>query len=154
MPTHFIKRGGVWVLGQGVLMLAVIVLGVVCRSGPLKPGALIAGAILFVVGAVCGIAGAIALGANLTPFPRPAPATQLVQHGIYSLVRHPLYTSVTCCSLGWALLWQSWPALAAALALAVFFDAKARREERWLRGQFPGYAEYQQRVRRFIPWLY
>jgi protein-S-isoprenylcysteine O-methyltransferase Ste14 len=33
-----------------------------------------------------------------------------------------------------------------------FFHAKARREEHWLRWQFPEYADYEQRVRRFIPW--
>jgi protein-S-isoprenylcysteine O-methyltransferase Ste14 len=57
-------------------------------------------------------------------------------------------------SLGWALIWRSWPALLAALALAPFFDAKARVEERWLREQFADYAGYTRRVRRFIPWVY
>jgi protein-S-isoprenylcysteine O-methyltransferase Ste14 len=61
---------------------------------------------------------------------------------------------VFCGSVGWALVWQSWPALLATLALAPFFDAKARREECWLRQQFPEYASYEQRVRRFIPWIY
>ena len=37
---------------------------------------------------------------------------------------------------------------------AGFLDAKARREERWLRVQFPAYAEYAAKVRRLIPWLY
>ena len=78
----------------------------------------------------------------------------LVQHGIYSLIRHPLYTAVFCAAAGWSLLRESWPALAASLALAVFLDAKARREERWLRQRFPDYDRYAQRVRRFIPWIY
>ncbi len=38
--------------------------------------------------------------------------------------------------------------------LAPLLDARAQREERWLRQQFPEYAAYQQRVRRFIPWIY
>jgi protein-S-isoprenylcysteine O-methyltransferase Ste14 len=78
----------------------------------------------------------------------------LVQSGIYQLIRHPLYTAVFCGSVGWALVWRSWPALVAALALAPLFDAKARAEERWLRQQFPEYAGYEQRVRRFVPWIY
>jgi protein-S-isoprenylcysteine O-methyltransferase Ste14 len=40
------------------------------------------------------------------------------------------------------------------LALAFFFDAKARHEERWLLRQFPEYDSYARRVRRFIPGLY
>ncbi len=78
----------------------------------------------------------------------------LVQHGIYARLRHPLYTAVFCAVLGWSLVWQSWPALAFSLALGVFFDAKARREESWLREKFPEYPDYERRVRRFIPWIY
>jgi protein-S-isoprenylcysteine O-methyltransferase Ste14 len=78
----------------------------------------------------------------------------MVQSGIYSWMRHPLYTSVICGTLGWSLIWQSWPALAASLVLALLLDAKARHEERWLRQQFPEYAKYEKRVRRFIPGVY
>jgi len=56
--------------------------------------------------------------------------------------------------MGWALVWRSWPALLAALALAPVLCAKARREERWLRQHFPEYAAYERRVRRFIPWIF
>ena len=54
-------------------------------------------------------------------------------------------------SLGWALIWQSWQAFIASQVLIPFFHAKARREERWLREQFPDYADYERRVPRFIP---
>jgi protein-S-isoprenylcysteine O-methyltransferase Ste14 len=80
--------------------------------------------------------------------------SQLVQSGIYALIRHPLYTAVFSASTGWALLYASWPALIAALCLAPFFDAKASVEERALQAKFPEYAHYQSRVKRFIPWVY
>ena len=70
------------------------------------------------------------------------------------MIRHPLYTSVIAVAIGWALVWQSWPALLAAAALIPFFHAKALNEERWLREKFPDYADYERRVRRFIPWIY
>jgi protein-S-isoprenylcysteine O-methyltransferase Ste14 len=57
-------------------------------------------------------------------------------------------------SLGWACLWRSLPGAALALIQAVLLDAKARREERWLREKFPGYGEYAAKVRRLIPWVY
>ena len=100
------------------------------------------------------IAGVLALGRNLTPFPRPSPKTKLVQRGIYSVLRHPLYTSVVCGAVGCSLLRQSLPGLAVSLVLALFFDAKARREERWLREKFPDYDQYAVKVKRLIPWLY
>ena len=99
-------------------------------------------------------------GGHGQPGPEPDAVSQtireqpLVQTGIYGLIRHPLYTAVFCGSVGWALVWQSWPALLAALALAPLFDAKARREERWLRQKFPEYAGYERQVRRFVPWIY
>ena len=106
------------------------------------------------VGAGVALAGAMALGRNLTPFPKPSVSAQLVRHGIYAVIRHPLYTSVITVAFGWALVWQSWPALLVAVMLIPFFHAKARHEERWLREKFPDYADYERRVRRFIPWIY
>ena len=152
--THFFQRGGAWVLGQGVLLAGVIMLAPLVHASTCQPVVVIAGAVLLLMSAGVALAGAVALGRNLTPFPKPAAQAQLVRHGIYAFVRHPLYTSVIAGALGWALVWQSWPALWVALALVPFFDAKARREEGWLREKFPAYAIYQQQVRRFIPWLY
>lgn len=150
----FVQRGGLWVLGQAGLMLAVFLLALLFHASRRQNAGMVCGVILFVLGGICGIAGAVVLRGGLTPLPKPGANTKLVRHGIYGLMRHPLYTSVILASLGWALIWQSWPALLAALVLGLFFDAKARREERWLREKFPEYADYARRVRRFIPWVY
>lgn len=141
-------------LAQSVLMPAVVALGVAFPGDWSNRSMTWAGFVAFALGGICGIAGVWVLGGNRTPFPKPRPASLLVQRGIYSLMRHPLYTSVVLASMGWALIWQSLPALIAALASGSFFDAKARREERWLAAQFPEYADYSRRVRRFIPWVY
>lgn len=135
-------------------MVVVFPGGVIWRHQWSHGATTVGGALLLFAGAVCGLAGALSLGRNLTPFPQPSARTNLVQTGIYGLMRHPLYTAVICASLGWALVWASWPALAAALCLGPFFDAKARIEERALRLKFAEYAEYEKRVKRFIPGLY
>ena len=67
---------------------------------------------------------------------------------------HGLSGYVILTGFGWALVWLSWPALLAAVALIPFFHAKSCREEAFLREKFPGYREYEVRTRRFIPWLY
>lgn len=152
--TCFFQRGGAWVLGQSVLLVAVVLLAVLLPGTGFNPMIVIAGAALMLMGAGVALAGALALGRNLTPFPKPKKQALLVRHGIYALIRHPLYTSVISVSIGWALVWQSWPSLLVAVALIPFFYAKARHEERWLREKFPEYADYERRVRRFIPWLY
>lgn len=153
MKRGFIQRGGLWVLGQGVLLLAVFVCGILWHKQWHSLLVVFCGGLLLLTAALCGIAGAVALGRDLTPYPQPSSTTQLVQTGIYGLIRHPLYTAVICGALGWALAWASWPSLMVAAALPPFFDAKARREERSLRRQFPEYSLYAKRVKRFLPWV-
>ena len=154
MADNFVQRGGLWVLGQAALLGAVIVGGILCRNQWQHLALTLCGAFLLLIASGCALAGTISLGRNLTPFPKPSAGSSLVQTGIYGFIRHPLYTAVFCGSIGWALVWQSWPALLAGLALAPLFDGKARLEERWLRQQFPEYATYARRVRRFVPWIY
>ena len=154
MSGNFLQRGGLWVLGQSALLCALIAGGLLCRNQWQSLVLTFCGAGLLLIAAGCGLAGTVSLRRNLTPFPKPSASTTLVRTGIYGFIRHPLYTAVFCGAVGWALVWRSWPALLAALALGLLFDAKARREERWLRQQFPEYSGYEQRVRRFVPWIY
>ncbi len=154
MPGNFVQRDGLWVLGQGLLLCAVIAGGILFRGQWHSLWLTLGGAALLLITSVCGLAGTISLGRNLTPFPKPTVNTRLVRTGIYALIRHPLYTAVFCGSVGWALVWQSWPALIAGLALAPLFDGKTRREEQWFREQFPEYSDYKRRVGRFVPWIY
>jgi protein-S-isoprenylcysteine O-methyltransferase Ste14 len=149
----FLERGGAWVLIQFVLMAAVVLLAVVFHGDWTRGLVIAVGLVLFVAGGGFGIAGVAVLGRNRTPFPKPRAHSEFVQRGVYAWVRHPLYTSVMLASLGWALIWQSGPAFLVALALVLFFHAKARREERWLGEMFPGYKDYAQRVPRFLPRL-
>ena len=151
--TRFFQRGGGWVLAQLLLLGLSSLLAVWFRSQFCSKLAVATGLLLLAVGAVLALIGALTLGRNLTPFPQCGEHSRLVHRGIYALIRHPIYTSVMLAAVGWALIWQSWLGLLAASLLIPFFHAKARREEHWLRWQFPEYADYEQRVRRFIPWL-
>lgn len=154
MNSNFVQRGGWWVVGQFLLLVAAAILGVACRDESPHPLLLLCGWLLLGASALCGVGGGVALGRNLTPFPKPLVRSQLVQRGIYGWMRHPIYTAVICAFVGWSLIQSSWPAFAVSVVIAVFLDAKARHEEHWLRQQFPDYGRYEQQVRRFIPWLY
>jgi protein-S-isoprenylcysteine O-methyltransferase Ste14 len=149
--TNAPNYGAAWVFIQSVLLLAVVVLGVVDRGDWTRIWLITGGAAMFVAGGAIGVAGVGVLGRNRTPFPQPRADSELVQHGIYAHLRHPLYTSVMLASFGWALIWQSGAAAVAALVLVPFLLAKARHEERWLRVKFPGYADYARRVPAFLP---
>jgi protein-S-isoprenylcysteine O-methyltransferase Ste14 len=152
----FIARGGLWVLGQAGL-LAWIGLGAICskthHSG--RSAILVSTAILLLgLSAACGIAGTIALGRNLTPYPHSQDDTALVTSGIYGWMRHPLYTALILWASGWSLWWGSWPAGFGTVALVFFIILKARVEERHLLSRYPAYADYQRRVRGFIPGIF
>lgn len=150
----FLQRGGWWVVAQNALTLAVLALAPLFRGQWHHTAITIAGAVLFGIGGWFGIAGVRALGRNLTVYPKPLENSKLVQHGVYALVRHPLYSSLMFASVGWTLFWRSWAALAASVALTLVLQAKAIREERWLRGRYRDYGDYQQRVKRFVPGLW
>jgi protein-S-isoprenylcysteine O-methyltransferase Ste14 len=152
--TKFIQRGGLWVLSQALLLLAAIFLGLRFRGNGGHPVSGISGGILLAAGASIALAGGFALGRTITPFPEPSTQAQLVRSGIFSAVRHPIYAGLVVASTGWALFWRSWPALLMALGLLPFLDAKARREEEWLRERFPEYREYEASVKRFVPGIY
>lgn len=150
-------RGGEWVMGQFVLLAAILVaprgiLGIGEATVTWKRFFL--GLLSVASGVGLLRAGGRDLGNNLTPYPRPRRDSTLVQEGVYGVVRHPLYTGLTLCALGWSLLRGSTPALLLTVILAIFFDRKAALEETWLVQRFPEYASYRQRVAKLIPWLY
>lgn len=148
------SRGGIWVVAQFALMFAGLAAGPIWRASWNGWPTFAAGIFLLLVGAWLGLRGQHDLGAHRTPFPQPKEDGRLIMAGIYARLRHPLYASVIALGFAWALLWRSWPALGLAMVQILFFDAKARREERWLRERFSDYAAYAQRVKRFIPGLY
>ena len=83
--------------------------------------------------------------------PEPNASVALVQSGLYTRIRHPIYTGVMLAGLGAAMAHGHWIPLLIALALCVFFAYKSTFEERWLMQVYPAYAAYRQRAGRFLP---
>lgn len=154
--NEWTERGGMWLLVQFPL---VAVAAILARVGPRLPAPL--GTIvrplgfgLIATGASFFVAGLATLGRNLTPFPRPKLGATLVRTGPYRVVRNPVYTGGILMSLGHT-LWHRRPlGLLGTVALFLFFDAKARREERWLEQAFPQYPAYRRQTKKLIPGLY
>jgi protein-S-isoprenylcysteine O-methyltransferase Ste14 len=146
-------RGGGWVLAQVIFLAAVVLappdlFGLSSLPLFLRP----IGITIGLVGGAVGLAGIVGLGKNLTIFPKPKPDGELVQRGVYGMMRHPIYTGLTLMAIGWSFVRGSLPTFILAILLGVFFDQKARREEQWLERQFPTYAGYKRRIRgRILP---
>jgi len=147
------RRGEGWVVLQ-LLLFAVIVLAPRADCPACPPWLRVVGLLLLALGAGLGTWGLWALGRNLTAFPRPVEGGELVTHGPYRLVRHPVYTGLILAAVGWALVRTSLIGLALAAVLFAFFDRKSRREEAWLGEAYPGYAAYRRQVRKLVPWVY
>jgi len=152
------NRGEYWVMTQALLLLSFALLPV--DQPPVKvpfqllyltlPITLIleAMAIVFIV------RGLRDLGHSLTPLPYHRADGELVQTGMYGIIRHPLYSGLILAALGWAILQLSWLHLLGAIALFLFFNAKSTREEIWLTEKYSDYAPYSQQVKKLIPWIY
>jgi len=118
---------------------------------PLRWGALVLfGAIALALGGL----GILYIRDYLTPLPYPVDHSQLVQHGAYAWVRHPLYSSQLFAALGWTLYTLSLSHLVILVIGFIFFDYKAGKEEGWLTERHPAYPEYARRVKKLVPWVY
>lgn len=152
---QFPQRSGMtWVVPQYLLMSAVLLAAAWPGLRWSGSASVWAGVPLFLLGAWIGLKGKADLGSNRVTRPEPRPGGELVTGGIYGRIRHPLYASLILLGLAWALIWRSWPVLGLALGQAIFLDAKARCEERYLIARFSGYAGYRRRVKRLVPGLY
>jgi len=80
---------------------------------------------------------------------------RVIDTGPYSIVRHPLYTSLLAYLIGVPLLLGSWWGLVGSAVLIIGIAWRAVHEERTLRAELPGYEDYVARVRyRFVPYVW
>ncbi|WP_293349888.1 MULTISPECIES: isoprenylcysteine carboxylmethyltransferase family protein [unclassified Microcoleus] len=154
------SRGEYLVLLQGALLAGFAILPVYQLPGfKIQSTQLIyltwfLASILSSIGLTFIIKGLIDLGKNLTPLPYPREDGELVQTGIYGIVRHPLYSGGIFAAFAWTIFQFSLSHLIATAILVIFFDIKSRREETWLSDKYPDYSEYRQRVKKLIPGIY
>jgi protein-S-isoprenylcysteine O-methyltransferase Ste14 len=91
---------------------------------------------------------------NFNIRPEPKVSGRLVTGGPYRFMRNPMYSALLLFAAAEVLAYgDSWK-IACWFALALVLLAKAMLEERGLRAQHAGYAEYAKRVHRFIPGLF
>lgn len=80
---------------------------------------------------------------------------QLIDKGLYSIVRHPMYTATLLMFLSMPLVLGSWWALLIFSIYPILIIKRIQNEEQVLAKGLKGYVDYQQRVRwRLIPWIW
>jgi len=158
------RRSGVEVVGLSAALLGLaFVPGFYVATG--KPEAADYTAHVWAV-----ILGAILFGAAMWVFRRTHKALgrnwsitlqirekhELISHGPYALVRHPMYTSFLLMGLGQAFLLANWVVgLAGLIGFAILFFLRVDKEERMMLEIFGAeYRAYMDRTKRIIPYIY
>jgi protein-S-isoprenylcysteine O-methyltransferase Ste14 len=80
---------------------------------------------------------------------------RVIDRGPYRIVRHPMYSAVIPLLVGMSLWLGSFAGVIVAIVPTVLIGIRATLEEKFLRRELPGYAEYTTRTRfRMIPYVW
>lgn len=147
-PFHRGMVEYVFLLGTGILGLAFS-----WPKIPFSPVSNIAGGVLLAAGFLFHVH---AEKNHKQAHEKSASITQIVNNGVFSKIRHPLYLSVIAMNAGIALTFGGVVTLVIALLSAFHWVATALAEEAFLLQKFDGeYARYTERVRwRFLPGIF
>lgn len=132
-------------------LIAVLVVVPHDRLWGAGPITVVAAALAIVGGGVLAVLGVRGLGSSLTASPVPLSGSGLVTSGIYSRVRHPIYSGLLLGALGLVVLGASVWQIVGWIALLALLMLKSRWEERMLGAVHPGYAGYAATAGRFVP---
>lgn len=91
---------------------------------------------------------------NFGIHPAPRAGGQLVRHGPYRWIRHPMYSSVMALGAACALAAGTGAAGAVQGVLVLVLVIKASVEERWMAEMHPDYTAYRAQSWRFVPWVF
>jgi protein-S-isoprenylcysteine O-methyltransferase Ste14 len=131
-----------------------LLLGFIIVTGPWYPASNM-GLLFYVAGWIIGIAAVWAFQrSKLSVFPEPNSRSQLLTHGIFHYIRHPLYTAVLLIAGSLAFDQASWMRMVAWVLLLVVLLMKMDHEEGLLLQKFPAYSDYKKKTWRLIPLVY
>ena len=126
------KLGWFLVVIQFVLLVALVV--VPRRTA--EPLSFIIGSAVILAGVFLGAVAFRALGNALTPTPVPIAGAGLRRTGIYSYMRHPIYSAVLLMVFGYVIAMGSWWSVLVAGILVLFFTIKLRWEDQLLHKEY------------------
>jgi protein-S-isoprenylcysteine O-methyltransferase Ste14 len=143
--------------GKAAVLLFLLVQTLFLNVFPItpEPGALRwVGLLIFALGLGVAITGRYQLGRSWANIEDAhfRKGQQLVSHGIYRFIRHPIYTGDILLLVGLELALNSWLVLGVLAPLLVSVR-QALAEEAVLAQVIDGYADYRKRTKRFIPFL-
>jgi len=147
------SRREVYVIPQFILVLSIL-------TGKLpfytEAVSTLFGPVIFALGALVMGLAIKEMGGSFTAYPVPVPKEEggnLIRTGIFSLVRHPVYTGNLCCFIGLSIMTESSMRLLLTAFYYVYVAIKSQQEEEEMLTLFgEQYDDYKQQVQgKFIP---
>lgn len=141
-------RGEAFVATQVFLVLCILFGGLPLLGDFLN---ILCGPVLAVLGVIVCALGIMDMGASLSPWPVPT-GDDLVTDGVFSVVRHPIYSGLLAIMAGFSVATGSAARLLLTAALWYALDLKSDYEEEQLLKEHAEYKAYQEAVPgKFVP---
>jgi protein-S-isoprenylcysteine O-methyltransferase Ste14 len=122
---------------------------------PFSAGRAVAAVLISYLGLAVAVWARVTLGRNWSAIPELKQGHELVTHGPYAVVRHPIYTGLLLMFAGVAVLWATPAGLLLLLVVVVGIQLKLAREEALLAGEFPDqWPAYRAHTRRVLPLIW
>jgi protein-S-isoprenylcysteine O-methyltransferase Ste14 len=110
---------------------------------------------LCLLGTMIRLAGLWSLGKQFSGHATLQDGHQLVQTGLYSRLRHPMYLGAVIAMTGMGLVFRSWLVVAALAWNLIFVLLRIGQEERLLGEHFGSeFESYRRRTWRLVPYIY
>jgi protein-S-isoprenylcysteine O-methyltransferase Ste14 len=143
-----VSRWGGWTGGASATWLT-------ATLWPFSAARAVAAVILSYTGLAVALWARASLGRNWSAIPELKRGHELVTHGPYAVVRHPIYTGLLLMFGAIALFWDTPAGLFLLLVAVVGIQLKLTREETLLAGEFPEqWPAYHARTKRVLPLLW
>lgn len=114
----------------------------------------IAGLILFISSTWLSVHSRLLLSNSYSTARKFAKPKQLIRHGPYKYIRHPIYSGTLVMGLGFELALQSYLFFIVLIPGTILIYILTRKEEAKLENWFPGYKQYRKTTKRLIPFIF
>jgi len=115
----------------------------------------ILGFIMVLSGALLSFYGKIQMRESWSAYTKPNEKIVIIDKGLYSIVRHPIYLFSIIMTVGTFLVFPFFWNMICAIMMIILYILKMKFEEKMLINLFPQYKNYIKRVKyRLIPFLY
>ncbi len=94
------------------------------------------------------------LNKNLTAFPTPKENGNLIQTGIYKVIRHPIYSGIIVSTLFFGIYIESSWKIFISICLLILFYFKSNYEENLLSKFYSEYSDYKKHTYKFFPYIF